>query len=166
MQLLFSVYIVQMMKLVIDIFFRLVSHLPKLLSWWLYSPKRTKANVEVFISAQQGSVEVWCDKCQSKFNVMPEFENKNPFPIEIDRVEISAQLHNASMKAVNIIGATLETNQRAKLYLTGKLDESSLIQVNEAPVDEPMSLVVKAVIVNRHHYIRDYRACCPKRLLK
>lgn len=146
-----------MKKIVIDIFFWLVSHLPQILSWWLYSPERTKSNIGVFISAQQGTVEVWCDKCQSKFNVILEFENKNPFAIEIDRVEISARLQNASMETVDLFGSRLETNKRAKLYLTGKLDESSLIQVNEAPDDEPLHLVVKAVILNKYHKIRDYR---------
>lgn len=145
------------MEVVIDIFFRLVSHLPKLVSWWLYSPKRTKENVEVFISAQEGSVQVWCDKCQSCFKVILEFKNNNPFPIEIDRVEIYGQLHIASMKAVELFGAKLEKNKKVNFYLRGKLDESTLAQVNQAPHDEGLRLEVKAVIINKYHCIRDFR---------
>ena len=144
------------MELVTDIFFALVSRLPKIFSWWLYSPERTVKNVEVFISAQEGSVEIWCDEAQASFKVIPEFKNSNPFPIDIDRVEISGQLQNASMKAFELLGAKLEKNKKVNLYLRGKLDESSLKQVNQAADDEPLRLEVKAVIINKYHYIRDF----------
>ena len=144
------------MELVIDIFFALVSRLPKLVSWWLYSPKRTKENVEVSISAQEGSVELWCDECQSSFKVILEFKNNNPFPIEIDRVEISGHLKNASMKAFELFGARLEKNKKVRLYLKGKLHESTLAQVNQAADDEPLRLEIKSVIINKYHCIRDF----------
>jgi len=145
------------MNLVVDIFFRLVSYLPKLVSWWLYTPKRTKENIEVFISAKEGSVELWCDKYQSKFNVVLEFKNNNPFPIEIDRVEISGHLHGASMKAVELFGAKLGNSKKVNFYISEKMDESNLDIVNKAPHDETLSLEVKAVIINKYHYIRDFR---------
>jgi len=145
------------MELVTDIFFALVSRLPKLVSWWLYSPKRTKENVEVSISAKEGSVELWCDKCQSSFKVILEFKNNNPFPIEIDRVEISGKLHTASMKALELFGAKLEKNKKVNFYLRGKLDESTLEQVNQAPHNEGLRLEVKAVIINKYHNVRDFR---------
>ena len=144
------------MELVIDIFFTLVSHLPKLLSWWLYLPKRTKENVEISVSAQEGSVELWCDKLQSRFNVILEFKNNNPFPIEIDRVEIYGQLNNASMKAFELFGAKVRKNKKVNLYLRGKLDESSLAIVNQVSDNEALRLEVKSVIINKYHYIRDF----------
>ncbi len=140
-----------------DIFFWLVSHLPKLFSWWLYSPKRTIKNVDVSISAQEGTVELWCDKIQSMFKVILEFKNNNPFPIEIDRVEASGRLHNASMKAFDLFGAKLEKNKKVNLYPRGKLDESSLAKVNEAADDETLRLEVKAIIINKYHCIRDFK---------
>ena len=144
------------MELVTDIFFALVSRLPKIFSWWLYSPERTVKNVEVFISAQEGSVEIWCDEAQASFKVIPEFKNSNPFPIDIDRVEISGQLHNASIKAFELLGAKLEKNKKVNLYPRGKLDESSLKRVNQAADDEALRLEVRIVIINKYHYIRDF----------
>lgn len=144
------------MELVIDIFFALVSRLPKIFSWWLYSPERTVKNVEVFISAEEGTVEIWCDEAQASFKVIPEFKNNNPFPIEIDRVEISGQLNNASMRAFELLGAKLKKNKKVNLYLRGKLDKLSLKQVNQAANDEALRLEVKAVIINKYHYIRDF----------
>lgn len=145
------------MELVTDIFFTLISHLPKLASWWLYSPKRTRENVEVSISAKEGSVELWCDKCQSCFKVILEFKNNNPFSIEIDRVEVSGQLHTASMKAFELFGARLEKKKEVNLYIGGKLDETNLKKVTQASIDEGLRLEVKAVIINKYHYIRDFR---------
>lgn len=145
------------MKLAIDILFALVSHLPKFVSWWLYSPKRTKEKVEVSISAQEGSVEFWCDKRQSCFNVILEFKNNNPFPIEIDRVEISAQLHSTSIKAFELFGAKLKNNSKANIYLRGKLDQSSLIQINQTLPDARLRLEVRSIIINKYHYIRDFK---------
>jgi hypothetical protein len=147
------------MALIIDIFFTLVSYLPKLLSWWLYSPERTKEHVEVSISAQQGSVELWCDKAQSKFSLWIQFKNNNPFPIEIDRIVANGDLYTAHVEAINIIGGRLEKGESDKLHLEGKIDDINLKRVNESPENESLSLVLNAVIINKYHYIRDFK--CP-----
>jgi hypothetical protein len=144
------------MGLVIDVFFNLASHLPKLISGRLYSPERTKRNVEVIVSAQEGSVEVWCNKYQSKFRVILDFRNNNPFPIEIDRVEISGYLHSASMKAIELFGAKIEAHKKVIFFLEGKIDAANLEQINQAPKDETLRLEVKTIIVNKYHNIRDY----------
>ena len=141
----------------IDILLKLISHLPKIISFWLYSPERTKRNVEVYVSAQEGSVEVWCDKCQSMFKVILEFRNNNPFPIEIDRVEMSGYLHSASMKAIELFGAKIEANKKTNFFLEGKIDAANLEQINQVSNDETLRLEVKAIIANKYHNIRDFR---------
>lgn len=145
------------MGLVIDIFLTLVSHLPKLVSWWLYSPKRTKENVEASISAKEGSVEVWCDKAQAKFSLWIQFNNNNPFPIEIDRTEASGNLYTARLKAINLFGRRLKKGESASLHLEGKIDDINLKQVNKSPENESLRLEVKSVIVNKYHHIRDFK---------
>jgi len=145
------------MGLVIDIFLTLVSHLPKIVSWWLYSPKRTKENIEISISAQEGSVEVWCDKEQAKFSLWIQFNNNNPFPIEIDRTEASGNLYTARLKAINLFGRRLKKGESASLHLEGKIDDINLKQVNKSPENESLRLDLKAVIVNKYHLIRDFR---------
>jgi len=145
------------MGLVIDIFLTLVSHLPKLVSWWLYSPKRTKENVEASISAKEGSVEVWCDKAQAKFSLWIQFNNNNPFPIEIDRTEASGNLYTARLKAINLFGRRFKKGESASLHLEGKIDDINLKQVNKSPENESLRLEVKSVIVNKYHHIRDFK---------
>lgn len=145
------------MELIIDIFFTLVSHLPRLLSWWLYSPERTKENVEVSISAKDGSVEVWCDKAQAKLSLWIQFNNNNPFPIEIDRTEASGNLYTARLKAINLFGKRLKKTESALLHLEGKIDDINLKRVNESPENEPLRLELKSVIINKYHLIRDFR---------
>lgn len=144
------------MEWVIDIFFKLFSHLPRIISFWLYSPERTKKNVEVFVSAQEGSVEVWCDKIQSNFSLWVEVKNNNPFPIEIDRAEASGYLHNARLKALNLIGIRLKRGESKSLHLEGRIDLANLEQINQAPNDETLRLEVRAVIINKYHNIRDF----------
>ena len=145
------------MELVIDIFFKLVSHLPKIISFWLYSPERTKKHVDVSISAQEGSVQVFCDECQSKFAVTIDFRNNNPFPIEIDRIEISGNVSSASMKAVELFGAEIGPNKKNNFFLDGKIDPANLELINQASNDESLRLEVKAIIVNKYYNIRDFR---------
>lgn len=146
------------MELVTDIFLTLVSHMPKqLVSWWLYSPKRTKENMEVSISAQEGSVEVWCDKEQAKFSIYVQFKNNNPFFIEIDRAEALGSLCTARLKAINLFGRRLKKGESASLHLEGKIDDINLKQVNKSPENESLRLELKAVIVNKYHLIRDFR---------
>jgi len=140
----------------IDILLKLISHLPKIISFWLYSSERTKRNVEVYVSAQEGSVEVWCDKCQSMFKVILEFRNNNPFPIEIDRVGISGYLHSASMKAIELFGAKIEANKKVNFFLEGKIDAANLEQINQASNDETLRLEVRAIVINKYHHIRDF----------
>jgi hypothetical protein len=144
------------MELFTNVFFTLVSHLPRLASGWLYSPERTKENVEVSISATEGSVELWCDREQAAFKVRLEFKNNNPFPIEIDRIEASGRLHTASVKAFDLFGGKIEQNKKTVFWLTGKLDEVSLERINAAPDEERLRLEVRAFIINKYHYIRDF----------
>lgn len=154
------------MGLVIDIFLTLVSRLPKLVSWWLYSPKRTKENTEVSISAQEGSVEVWCDKEQAKFSIYVQFKNSNPFPIEIDRTEACGNLYTARLKAINLFGTRLNKAESASLHLEGKFDDINLKRVNESPENESIRIEIKAVIINKYHYIRDFTYRCDRLMCK
>jgi hypothetical protein len=72
-------------------------------------------------------------------------------------VEISGHLKGASFKAFELLGARLGMNKKVKFYLEGKLDESSLAQVNQSSDDETLRLEVRPVIINKYHYIRDYK---------
>ena len=82
-----------------------------------YSPEKTKQNVDISISAQEGSVEIWCDKQQSRFNVILEFKNNNSFAVEVDRIETTGYLSNgASMKAFDLVGARLERNKKENFH--------------------------------------------------
>lgn len=138
-------------------FLELVSHLPKLLSWWLYSAEKTKKNVAVSISARAGSVEVFCDKSQAKFSLWVEFKNNNAFPIEIDRAEASGILHAARLTAVNLFGMPLKKGELGTLHLEGRIDDINLELVNKAPENESVRIELCAIIVNKYHTIRDFR---------
>ena len=127
------------------------------MSFWLYSPERTKKHVEVSVSAQEGSVDVYCDKFQSKFIVTLDFKNNNLFPVEIDRIEISGNISSASMKAIELFGAKIEPDIKHKFFLDGKIDPANLEQINKAQNDETLRLEVKAIIVNKYYNIRDFR---------
>jgi len=108
------------------------------------------------VSAQEGSVEVFCDKYQSKFTVILDFKNNNPFPIEIDRIEISGDVSSASMKAIELLGAKIEPDKKDKFFLDGKIDAVNLEKINKAPNNEALRLEVKAVIINKYYNIRDF----------
>jgi len=150
----------------IDIFVKSSSHLYKFVSHLLsyfsrkkkYSPEKTKQNIEVSISAQEGSIEMWCDKYQSMFKVILEFKNNNPFSIEIDRVEISGYTYSgASVEAIELFGERIEAHKKARIFLKGKIDSANLEKINQASNDETLRLEVKAIIVNKYHNIRDYK---------
>ena len=145
------------MDLLMNTFFELVSHLPKLLSWWLYSPEKTKRNVHVSVSARAGSVEVWCDKAQAKFSIWVEFKNNNAFPIEIDRAEASGTLHAARLTATNLFGMPLKKGESGSLHLEGRIDDINLELANKAPENESVRTELRAIIVNKYHTIRDFR---------
>jgi len=131
--------------------------LPKIVSFWLYSPERTKRNIDVIVSAEEGSVEVWCDKRQSKFTVTLGFRNNNPFPIEIDRVGISGYLSGVSMKAFELFGAKVEANKKVDLFLEGKIDAASLEQVNQVSNDDTLRVVINSIVINKYYNIRDFK---------
>ena len=145
------------MDLLMNTFFELVSHLPKLLSWWMYSPEKTKGNVDVSISARTGSVEIWCDKSQAKFSLWVEFKNDNAFPIEIDRAEASGILYSARLTATNLFGIPLKKGESGSLHLEGKIDDINLELINKAPENESVRIELRAIIVNKYHTIRDFR---------
>jgi hypothetical protein len=122
-----------------------------------YSPEKTKQNVEVSISAQEGSIEIWCDKYQSMFRIYLDFKNDNPFPIEIDRVEVSGNTYSsASVEAIELFGERIEAHKKARMFLKGKIDSANLEKINQATADETLRLQVKAVIINKFYNIRDY----------
>lgn len=108
------------------------------------------------MSAQEGTVEVWCDKYQSQFNIILDVRNNNPFPIEVDRVEATGYIHSASMKAIDLFGVEIKAHQKANIFLRGRIDAANLEQINQVPDDETLRLEAKAVIVNKYHNIRDY----------
>ncbi len=152
------------MDILKEIFYQLVSHLPKLMSGWLYSPTRTKAHVEVTIPAREGSVDVFCDRLQSSFRIALEIRNANPFPIEVDRIEATAQLYSGSMRALELFGARVEKNGKATFYLQGRIDDANLERINNAPDNEMPRVHIRAVITNKYHCIRDF-TCAEDRVM-
>ena len=145
------------MDLLMNALLELVSHLPKLLSSWLYSAERTKKNVAVSISARAGSVEVLCDKAQARFSLCVEFTNNNAFPIEIDRAEAAGILHAARLTANNLFGMPLKKGESGVLRLEGRIDDINLELVNNVPENESLRIEFRAIIVNKYHTIRDFR---------
>jgi hypothetical protein len=144
------------MSILTDIGLNVISHLPKLFSWWLYKPKRTKNLIEVDVSAQDGSVEIWCDRPQARFSITVQFRNNNPFPIEIDRAEASARLHTAKFKAINFFGLKITEGKTESLQLEGRIDEQNLNYVNDSPDGENLRVEVKAIVMNKYHTIRSF----------
>jgi len=139
-------------SILIDIIRFVFSHLPKLLSWWLYKPQRTTKNITFSVSAKDGSVEVWCDEQQSKFKIIIDIKNDNPFPIEIDRAEASASLYTARLKALNLFGVQVGKGESKALILESRMDEPNRKLVNSSPENERMKVELKAIIKNKHHH--------------
>lgn len=109
-----------------------------------------------------GSVEFWCDKSQPLFKIIIEFKNNNPFPIEVDRIEINGWIYAATnhvvvIKAFELFGGKIGKNEKRNFYFNEKLDELNLVGINEAPDNATLNLHVKAVIKNKYHCIRDFR---------
>lgn len=145
------------MSFITDAMFNMMAYLPKLCSWWMYKPKRTKEEIKVGVSAQSGSVEVWCDKEQAHMSVYVEFTNNNPFPIDIDRCWVSGSIHTAQMKALNLVGTKIPSKETGKLLVEGPIDEVNRRRVKTCPpAREEMRLVVNAIIINKYHIIRDF----------
>ena len=144
------------MSLLTDVTFNAISQLPKLFSWWLYKPERTLSHIDVEVSAQEGSVEIWCDKTQARFSIIVQFRNNNPFPIDIDRAEASANLHTAHFKAINFFGAKIKESRSEILRLDGRIDDQNLKYVNESPDGEALRVEFRALVTNRYHTIRNF----------
>jgi hypothetical protein len=153
-----------MLSVILELCLSVISCLPKFVSWWLYSPKRTKRNTKVSISANEGSVEFYCDKYNAAFNIWLEFDNQNPFPIEIDRIELSGNVHSASVKAFEFLGARIKEKKQYRFWLRGKFDEATLEQINAAPDNATLRLEIRALILNKHYHIRDF-TCSFDRLM-
>jgi len=144
------------MDILIDITLRIISHLPKVCSWWLYKPERTTENIYCTVSAREGSVELYCDRQQSNFSIWVDVRNNNSFPIEIDRAKVSGHIHSARLTALNLFGLHLKKGESKSLILRGKIDEPNRELVNKSPENEPMRVELKAVIINKYHTIRDF----------
>ena len=144
------------MNILTEIALSVISHLPKLFSWWLYKPERTMSHIDVDVSAQEGSVEIWCDRRQARFSIIIQFRNNNPFPIEIDRAEASASLSAAQFKAINFFGLKIEEGKTESFQLEGRIDDQNLEYVNQSPDGEHLRVRVKAIIMNKYHTIRNF----------
>ncbi len=144
------------MSIFIDIALSLISYSPKLFSWWLYKPERTMKHISVDVSAQEGSVEIWCDKKQAHFSIIIDFRNNNPFVIEIDRAEASASLHTAKLKASNFFGIKVDKGKIELLRLEGIIDDHNLKYVNESPDGEHLRVELKAIVMNKYHTMRNF----------
>ena len=145
------------MSLLIDIVFNMLSYLPRIFNWWLFKPERTTRQLDIDISAQEGSIEIWCDRSHARFAIIIQFRNNNPFPIEIDRAEASASLHTARFKAINIFGIKIKKGETQLLRLEGRIDDENLKYVNRSPEGENLRMEFNAVIMNKYHTIRDFR---------
>lgn len=144
------------MSIFIDMTLWFISILPKLFSWWLYKPERTMKHISVNVSAQEGSVEIWCDKKQAHFSIIIDFRNNNPFVIEIDRAEASANLHTAQLKAINFFGVKIDKGKTELLRLEGRIDDLNLKYVNESPRGEHLRVELKAIVLNKYHTMRNF----------
>jgi hypothetical protein len=144
------------MSILVDLFMNTVPYLPGPFIWWLYKPERTLRYVKAEILARQGSVEVWCDKEQARFRLWVQFTNDNAFPVEIDRVIASGNLHAAHLEASNLMGTNLRKGQSASLLLEGRIDDVNLERVNRSPDDQALQLTLRAVVANKYHTMREY----------
>lgn len=141
--------------MIIDFILNLISHLPKLFNWWLYSPKRTDKNIDVSISASDSSIEIWCG--QREFRIRPEFRNNNPFPIEVDRLEIKGSLDSVRLTATQNFGTEIPPKKKTTLTAEGKFDTSTEIQIKQTKDDTTIRLELIALIINKCHRIRNFR---------
>ena len=144
------------MSILTDITLNVISQLPKLFSWWLYKPERTLSHINVEVSAQEGSVEIWCDKTQARFSIIVQFRNDNPFPVDIDRAEASANLHTAHFKAINFFGINVKEKRTEVLRLEGRIDDQNLKYANQSPDGESLRVELRAIVTNRYHTIRTF----------
>lgn len=148
----------------IDFILQIISYLPKLFNWWLYSPRRTEANIEVSISASESSIEIWCS--QNQFRVRVGFRNSNPFPIEIDRLVVRASYHSATLVAKERFGARIAPKKQIILSAEGEFDTTTEARIKEARDDTTIGLEIRALIINRRHRMRDFRSSFPNQLCR
>lgn len=154
------------MQFALDILKKIIAYLPQVFNWWLYSSERTKKNIDVTIHNKDGSVEFCCDEQNPYFRISIEFKNNNPFPIEIDRIRIHGWMPGALkngaiseialIKAFELMGGRIDKNQKRDFCFRDNLDDVNLKIVNEAPYDTILNLHIKAVIINKYYYIRDF----------
>jgi len=145
------------MSILVDLSMNAVPYLPRPFIWWLYKPERTLQHIKAEILAHQGSVEVWCDREQAKFCLWVQFKNDNPFPVEIDRVIASGNLHAVHLEASNLMGTHLKKGQFTSLLPEGGIDDVNLDRVNRSPDDSSLRLTLYAVVANKYHTMREFR---------
>lgn len=138
-----------------DFILNIISYLPKLVNWWLYSPERTDRNVDVSISANESSIQIWC--IQNEFQVQVEFRNNNPFPIEVDRLTITGRYYTADLVAAENFGTRIQPKQRSILIAKGKFDTTMEERIKQAKDDTTIRLEIQALIINKCHRIRHFR---------
>ena len=138
-----------------DFILNIISYLPKLVNWWLYSPERTDRNVDVSISANESSIQIWC--IQNEFQVQVEFRNNNPFPIEIDRLMVKGHYYTVTLTASEKFGIRIMPKKKDSLIAKGKFNVSTESQIKQAKDDTTIRLEVHALIINKCHRIRDFR---------
>jgi len=139
----------------IDFILHIISYLPKLFNWWLYSPKRTARNIDISISASDSSIEIWC--VQNQFCVRVEFRNNNPFPIEVDRLIVKGSYSNDVLVATERFGVKIAPKKKSILTADGKFDISTEAKIKQAKDDTTINLEVRALIINKCHRIRDFK---------
>src|SRR4030067_2958261 len=141
--------------MVTDFILNIISYLPKLFNWWLYSPERTDRNVDVSISANESSIQIWC--IQNEFQVQVEFRNNNPFPIEIDRLVVKGHYYTVTLTASEKFGIRIMPKKKTNLIAKGKFNVSTESQIKQAKDDTTIRLEVNALIINKCHRIRNFR---------
>ena len=142
-------------NMVTDFILNIISYLPKLFNWWLYSPKRTERNVDVSISANESSIQILC--IQNEFQVQVEFRNNNPFPIEIDRLIVNGHYYTVTLTASEKFGIRIMPKKKASLIANGKFNISTESQIKQAKDDTTIRLEVNALIINKCYRIRNFR---------
>jgi hypothetical protein len=145
------------MNILVDLSMNIVPYLPRMFTWWLYKPERTLRNITVDISARQRSTEILCDREQAKFSLWIQFKNDNPFPVEIDRLIASGNLHTAHLEASNLLGTHIKKGECASVHLEGGIDEVNLARVNSSPDDPLLRVELCGVIANKYHTMRTFR---------
>ena len=134
---------------------KLISFTPQFLSWWLYSEEKTKKNIKINISAQEGTCEIICGESPT-FKIWVEIHNGNVFSIDVDRILFEGNFgYSAQLYSDNLIGGLISSNTSDRFLLESYIEPSQLIKINNSKDDSLINYCeVKLILSNKYHKIR------------